>query len=203
MRFFFLLLGAALAVQACSTPTGDSDAETATANFASVPVCTSFDLHAAIAATHDLSPDYQCEVSSTLSRSSQPDERWIRSLSDPSIRERPFRSVVNLRGENGANGEAPIVESAGMTALNIRVKDLTAPNDDQVDQFLGFVADPAHQPTLVHCKAGQGRTGTFVAIYRFMVQGWSVDDAVAEARSFNVNEEQLAFVRAYASRHGH
>jgi protein-tyrosine phosphatase len=170
--------------------------------FTSVPDCKGFDLAAVIQRTHDLSPDYQCQVSSALSRSSQPSEGWIRSLANPTIRETPFRAVVNLRGENGSNGEEPTVRNAGMKPLNIKVRDMHAPARDQVLQFLAFVTSPENRPALVHCKAGQGRTGTFVAAYRMAVQGWAPADAIAEARTFNVNDEQAAFLQDFATHLG-
>lgn len=54
----------------------------------------------------------------------------------------------------------------------------------------------------MHCKAGQGRTGTFVAAYRMTVQGWAPADAIAEARSFNVNDAQIAFLEDFAAHLG-
>lgn len=167
-----------------------------------VPDCQDFDLVAAISAQHDNSPNYQCTVSPGLDRSSQPDTRWIQSLSNPAIRERPFKAVVNLRGESGANGEAPAVRDAHMTPLNIPVPDQTAPTQDQVIQFLSFVTDPKNQPVDVHCKAGQGRTGTFVATYRMAVQGWSPDDAIAEAKKFRCSPVQIQFLERFATHLG-
>ncbi len=190
-----------LVLPGCSSE-AEAVADQEAALFASVPDCRVFDLDQLVAQTHDLSPDYQCAVSTTLQRSSQPDERWIKSLSDPTIREHPFRSVVNLRGENGSNSEEPIVQRYGMKPLNIRVRDMHAPTREQIVQFLTFVTDEANQPALVHCKAGQGRTGTFVAAYRMAVEGWSKDDALAEARRFRVNDEQLAFLGELAQHLG-
>lgn len=170
--------------------------------FAKVPDCTELDLDAMIAAKHTSAPSYQCTVSPGLDRSSQPTTSWIQSLANAEVRERPFQAVVNLRGEAGANGEAPAVRDAGMTPLNIPVIDGTAPTRDQAIQFLAFVTDPANQPADVHCHAGQGRTGTFVATYRMAVQGWSADDAIAEAKKFKASSVQLDFLRSFAGHLG-
>ena len=40
----------------------------------------------------------------------------------------------------------------------------------------------APKPVLVHCMHGSDRTGTIVAAYRILEQGWSPDDAIAELK---------------------
>ena len=57
------------------------------------------------------------------------------------------------------------------------------PTQAQLDLFLDLVTDPARQPVLVHCMAGSVRTGLMVAAYRIRVQGWSCENAVAEAET--------------------
>ncbi len=164
-------------------------------SFAEVPNCEQFRLVELIMQMGDLSPSYQCVVTPGLSRASQPDLKWIASLADPEIREFPFKSVVNLRSESDSEIES-VVEN-GMIEKHIPVKDMQAPTINQVIDFLKFVKDPNHQPVLVHCLAGQGRTGTFVATYRLAIQRWSLDAVIKEAVSFNVNEVQLNFIRQF------
>ena len=53
-------------------------------------------------------------------------------------------------------------------------------SDAQILQFLKIATDPKRQPLLVHCRHGADRTGTMVAAYRVVVQGWSKDQALAE-----------------------
>ena len=40
--------------------------------------------------------------------------------------------------------------------------------------------DPERGPYLVHCQHGADRTGTMVAMYRMVIQGWSREKAVDE-----------------------
>ena len=49
-------------------------------------------------------------------------------------------------------------------------------------KFLKTVTDENVQPVFVHCKHGADRTGTMVAIYRIVVEGWSKEDAIKEMR---------------------
>ena len=161
------------------------------------PDCRSFNLKELIKSAGNPAPVYQCLVSAQLSRSSQPDAAWIQRLAAPAAGKAAFRSVINLRGEN--NDEAEAVRAAGLTAKHIPVGDFHAPGLEQVTEFLEFVSSPDNQPALVHCKAGQGRTGTFVAAYRIALQGWTLEEALSEARAFNVGPEQLGFLRANAA----
>jgi protein tyrosine/serine phosphatase len=110
----------------------------------------------------------------------------------------PFRSVINLRP---TNDEAPAVSAAGMTPFNIPVPDQHTPSYDQVSSFLQFATGPSHQPALVHCFAGQGRTGTFTATYRMVVQNWAPADAVSEAQRFLVNDDQIAWLKDFGANH--
>lgn len=55
---------------------------------------------------------------------------------------------------------------------------------EQFARFLELARDPARQPLLVHCQAGVARTGAAIALYRVVENGWSVDAAINELRSF-------------------
>jgi protein tyrosine/serine phosphatase len=52
--------------------------------------------------------------------------------------------------------------------------------DDDVVRVLRILNDPARGPILVHCQHGADRTGTMIAMYRMIVQGWSREQAVDE-----------------------
>ena len=52
----------------------------------------------------------------------------------------------------------------------------------------------------MHCNAGQGRTGVFVAAYRIRVQHWKLEDALTEAGQRGMTDpDQIAFLRDYAA----
>jgi protein tyrosine phosphatase len=54
------------------------------------------------------------------------------------------------------------------------------PEDEDVVKFLRIVTKPSLQPVLVHCQHGSDRTGTMIAVYRVIIDGWSKDNAVRE-----------------------
>ncbi len=88
-----------------------------------------------------------------------------------------------------------------MTADNIPLDDGFTPTYQQVIDSMWFVNDPAHQPALVHCLAGQGQTGTLTALYRMVVQCWNPNDAINEAHRFLVNDRQVAWLWDFANNH--
>jgi tyrosine-protein phosphatase SIW14 len=62
--------------------------------------------------------------------------------------------------------------------------------DAELERFFQIVDDPSQQPVLVHCHAGSRRTGVMVAAYRIAVQGWSYEDAMAEAETFRFRADK-------------
>jgi protein-tyrosine phosphatase len=68
--------------------------------------------------------------------------------------------------------------------LHIPVPDFTAPTIEQVARGMEFVEKmiEAKRPVAVHCGAGCGRTGAFLACY-FVKQGESPEQAILHIRS--------------------
>ncbi|MEY2863434.1 MAG: hypothetical protein RLY58_1141 [Pseudomonadota bacterium] len=91
----------------------------------------------------------------------------------------PFATVVSLRTTltdrvlNTPDSQVKLVE------LPLDTWDVS---NAQVLAFLRVATDPKRQPLLVHCRHGADRTGTMVAAYRMVVQGWSADAALAEMK---------------------
>ncbi len=127
------------------------------------------------------------KVSGALYRGAQPDAKGFASLKELGI-----KTVVNLRLMHSDRDE---MKDAGLAAgkdfkyVHIKMEAWDA-DEDELVIFLRLFGDAANQPVFVHCKHGADRTGTAVAMYRIICQGWTKEDAIDEMRTggFNFHE---------------
>lgn len=116
-----------------------------------------------------------------------------------------IRTIVILRPweENGGEWRAKELAEAAESGARIVHLPMTqaVPTDEQADQFLATVRDPANWPVLVHCRAGKERTGTMVALYRICVQGWSLKKSIEELRRIDDNDTLDAGVNRFLEGH--
>ena len=107
------------------------------------------------------------------------------------LRERGFNAVINFRtaGESGATVDAgrAAAEAAGLNYIHIPFRQATP---EIVDSFLAAVAEPANQPVYIHCGSAN-RVGAMWLIKRVRQDGYSVDDAVAEAEAIGLRSAAL------------
>lgn len=132
------------------------------------------------------------QVDDRLYRSPQPNQQLLSEL-----RDRGLRLVVNLRQE--CDQSQNLCAELGLDYQALPVPDQETPALSQVLEFLRVVAERG--PALVHCWAGRGRTGLFVACYRVW-RGMELDLAIersdGEAVSRGMREVQRAWVRENA-----
>ena len=135
------------------------------------------------------------QVSEHLYRSPQPDFEDLIAL-----KARGIKSVVNLREE--AIESEFFARQCGMSYLFLGVVDWKLPSVEQVQTFLEFLNEEDNRPALVHCAAGVGRTGTFVACYR-VSRGMKVEEAIrmtngeSPLQGVSMNKIQQDFVRQF------
>lgn len=121
-------------------------------------------------------------------------------LSD--LRDAGIGAVLSLT-ETALAPEA--VAESGLEVLHIPVPDLHAPSPDQIQAALAFIdrRRSEGQAVAVHCRAGQGRTGTILAAYLIRA-GATADEAIRAVRSACPNaigsESQVTALQAYATR---
>ena len=112
------------------------------------------------------------QVSGSLYRSGQPTAKGMRELEKLGI-----KTIINLRAFHSDRDE---IKEIKLRYMHIRMK-AWHPEIEDVERFLSIVRDREYNPLiLVHCMHGADRTGTMVAVYRIVEQGWSKERAVNE-----------------------
>jgi protein tyrosine phosphatase (PTP) superfamily phosphohydrolase (DUF442 family) len=132
-------------------------------------------------------------VSPVLSRGAQPTREGFRQL-----RERGIRTIVELRW---GHDDVTTLAGLGLYSYRIRAKQWH-PETGDVVQAMKLILTPEYQPVFVHCQAGKDRTGLIVAVYRILVDGWGVEDAIEERKQFGAAdfwEESKTYLRRLAS----
>ncbi len=113
------------------------------------------------------------QVSQTLFRSAQPSKLGMRNLKEMGI-----ETVVNLRSFHSDRDE---IGDTGLAYEHIYVK-TWHPEVKEIVRFLQIVSNPKRTPVLVHCQHGADRTGTMCVVYRVLMEGWNLDDALIEMK---------------------
>ena len=135
-----------------------------------------------------------------LYRSAQPrlwDLLWVRSLG--------IRSIVNLREAQYDDGVTMLAWLGIPNYLSLAIDNHAPPTDAQAIGFLQFVQDQRNWPVLVHCAQGEGRTGTLVALTRYAIDGWTMEQALSEANKYAdkiaLSNAQRAWLIDWARKH--
>ncbi len=122
------------------------------------------------------------QVNENVYRGGQPSaDGW------PSLAKLGVKTVIDLRrpDEHSTAEEARAVEAAGMKYVNVPMKGVVAPSEDQVTKVLTLLLN-SPDPVFVHCKRGADRTGTIIACYRMAHDRWNNKQALSEAKSLGM-----------------
>ena len=112
------------------------------------------------------------------------------------LRERNIRTVFSVResklaaGDQSDEFEKVHCEATGRKFHRLpqpgwEVGDHGITGEETVRVFLNLLADPEEspRPMLLHCFAGEHRTGAMVAVYRMEYNGWRNGEAIEEMTS--------------------
>jgi protein-tyrosine phosphatase len=93
--------------------------------------------------------------------------------------------------------ERRIVEGLGMRFVNIPLRGYQTPSDAHIQSALAELdsARKSNKPAFVHCRLGKDRTGTVIACYRILREGWKPAQALQEARSLGMSVRQRKMQR--------
>ena len=107
------------------------------------------------------------------------------------------KTVIDLRREgeeeHSVAQEAAAVAKAGMTYVNVPMKGVVAPTDEQIAKIMALLN--SNEPVFVHCKRGSDRTGTVIACYRISHDRWQQKQALQEAKSHGMGFVQVGLKR--------
>jgi protein tyrosine/serine phosphatase len=115
------------------------------------------------------------------------------------LRNRGVKSVVTFRPEHDVN-----YDQFGLQVMRLPMEK-DPPDEEQAEEFLRFIQSPKNQPVHIHCTAGVGRTGLMAALARYAIDGWPLDQALAEARSYrggkNLDKTRTDWLEEWAATH--
>jgi tyrosine-protein phosphatase SIW14 len=133
-------------------------------------------------------PNFQ-KVDEHVYRGAQPTNGGFKDLA-----ERGIKTVVDLReiGEHSQADEQKAVTDLGMLYVSIPMQGMTTPKDKQIAAVLALLNDATSGPVFVHCKRGADRTGTVIALYRMVHDGWDSKRALSEAKAYGMSVFQRA-----------
>jgi protein tyrosine/serine phosphatase len=126
------------------------------------------------------------------------------------VRRLGIRTVFDLRGshekvenvEERIEAERKVLEEEGVDHVNIPSPQV--PTEELRDQYLDWIADPAHRPALMHCNHGQGRAVLHGALWRIEFEGMNPEKARKKCRrlrtkgtSFDPERPKGNYLRTY------
>lgn len=87
----------------------------------------------------------------------------------------------------------PLVGETNMRLLHLPITDMTAPTNEQIEEFVDFINDALDDEVAVgvHCMAGLGRTGTMIACF-LVSRGLGPEEAIARVREARPGSVQTA-----------
>jgi protein tyrosine/serine phosphatase len=113
-----------------------------------------------------------------------------------------IKTVINLRGEDEDTLEEEMeARAAGLRYFSVPLPGFSRPRDEQVERVLALINDPQNWPVFVHCRHGEDRTGTIIAIYRITRDGWTYEQAKREAKRYGLSRFQFKmkdYIKDYA-----
>lgn len=139
------------------------------------------------------------EVAPGIYRGAQPDKAGFHALAEAGV-----KTVICLRSWHSERDDA---RAAGLKVVELPIQadvfGSEAPSEDQIKRFFEICLDPRERPVYFHCRHGKDRTGTFAALYRIEVDGWTADRAIKEMQDLgyhDIYKDLIDFVRTYRPR---
>ncbi len=134
------------------------------------------------------------------------DKERIGGASQPQLSDLPFLKSIDLAGIICLQEESTSEELARLldiAYLHRPIQDFGVPSNDDIPEILKFLAQQQKNkpniPVLVHCTAGNGRTGTILASVIKLLDRLGSEDAIQKIRKVNPlaieTKEQEEFIK--------
>lgn len=101
-----------------------------------------------------------------------------------------IKTIVNLEWESfereggEVKKEREWAEKMGMKFFHVPMHPFFSPKIKDIEKALVIITDPHNKPVFVHCERGSDRTGIVIAAYRIKIEGWTVQRADKEMRTY-------------------
>ena len=93
-------------------------------------------------------------------------------------------TIIDLRLD-AKSSSRKFAEAAGLRYVNIAIDDHGRPTDGHVTAFLKVLDATPGASVYVHCAGGRHRTGSMIAIYRMVRNGWTLERAYKEMLAYD------------------
>lgn len=118
-------------------------------------------------------------VDGRIYRGAQPDRDDYRALASLGV-----TTIIDLR-QDAKSGSRAYAEAAGLKYVNIAIDDHGQPTDNDVRVFLAALDHNPAAKVYVHCAGGRHRTGSMLAVYRMVRNGWTLERAYDEMLAYD------------------
>lgn len=143
-------------------------------------------------------PKYGVVWPGKLTRSGNPKDdsawQWLR-------RSQGTNTIVNFRQRNDVEYKKYGFEGV----LWIPLTGVQKPTAKEVDEFLQWIQNPKNQPVHIQCAEGKDRTGMMVALARYAVEGWPMNEAITEAALYRkgkpLSADRIEWLEQWAATH--
>lgn len=126
-------------------------------------------------------------INENLYRGGQPTAEGIKQLADLGI-----KTIINFRdARENVLREKEHAQNHGLRFINLHLSNWFASKDEEIHAIIEVIKNPEHYPVFIHCKRGADRTGTVVAVYRMLHEGWTDKEANREAKQHGIGWWQV------------
>ncbi|HQR35534.1 MAG TPA: tyrosine-protein phosphatase [Blastocatellia bacterium] len=144
-----------------------------------IGLASSGDKHEKKSSDHEAEVTNFGKVTDNYFRGAQPREDEYANLAKLGV-----KTIIDLRDDPKDYAKS-MTEQLGMKYINFPLSDKSYPAPDVAEKFLSLVNDKDNQPVYVHCAGGRHRTGAMTAVFRMKMQGWDIERAYEEMKSYD------------------